>query len=75
MKYFFYLEDSKITFRANQFACESGNLEIVNFLMENGASDFNCLDSACISGNLELVKMLLSKGFFFNLFFYLIFFF
>lgn len=44
-------------------ACESGNMEIVELCITNGATNWNYgLQGACLSGNIEIVKYIASKG-------------
>jgi len=45
-------------------ACKSGNIEIVNLMMNNGPTTFhNCLRAACEGGNKEIVNLILSQGY------------
>lgn len=45
-------------------ACEKGNMELVQLLIEKeGANDYNNgLDGACRNGNMEIIKYLIKKG-------------
>lgn len=44
-------------------ACKVGNLKIVKFLFEAGASDYNgCLQFACLYNHLDIVKYTINKA-------------
>ena len=44
-------------------ACEIGNKEIVELMIEKGADDWNYgLRSACFGGNKEIVELMIEKG-------------
>ena len=45
------------------FTCRSGNKEIVDLLISQGADDFHySFQEACASGNMEIINLLISKG-------------
>lgn len=46
-----------------QHACQSGNIHLVNFIINKGVKNWNFgLNGACIGGHIEIVKYMISKG-------------
>ena len=44
-------------------ACESGNFNIIHFLIENGADDWNyALIGAAKNGNINIANLIINKG-------------
>ena len=46
-----------------QFAVNNGNIDIINYLIENKFNTIKCILTACYYGNLELLKYFLSLGY------------
>jgi len=45
------------------FACQGGNMDIVNMMIQKGANDWNWgLWQACKDGHLDFVNTLIQKG-------------
>ena len=44
-------------------ACKSGHMNIINLMIEKGASDWNWgLSNACQGSDIDIVKFLIEKG-------------
>lgn len=63
VNYVDYWRDIKFWDLCLEYACASGNMLVVNYAIDNGATDFNLgLSAACEHGHAKIVKRMIKKG-------------
>lgn len=51
------------TYLTIEYACRSGNMKLVHFMIGRGASDWNYgLGAACLHGHIDIAEFMISKG-------------